>query len=197
MDDSGSCGSAGLVATDGHTASAVLATPGFAQTSCGYLGTSDGWTDLRSDYALDGHYSSAPTGNVVETATTEGGRRRAAARDGGRGLREHRGGGHHRRPGLAGRRLPRRHVRLRGRLALLSGLAQGSAGSLASADQRRTYDVSLMVLAAPRTRPTAAPSSPHRRCLGSGAAGWRTRPGPITWSGPRPLRDGHVAAGGR
>src|SRR5207249_2719666 len=37
------------------------------QTSCGYLGTSDGWTDLRSDYAMDWHYPSATSGNVVET----------------------------------------------------------------------------------------------------------------------------------
>lgn len=67
MDDSGTCGSGALVASDGHTASAVLATPGFAQTSCGYLGTSDGWTQLRSTYTLK-QYTSAPEGNVVETA---------------------------------------------------------------------------------------------------------------------------------
>jgi glucoamylase len=67
MDDAGTCGSAQLLASDGTTASALLASPGFAQTSCGYLGTSDGWTDLRSDYAMDWHYTSAPSGNVVQT----------------------------------------------------------------------------------------------------------------------------------
>ncbi len=67
MDDSGTCDSGRLLASDGHTASAVLATPGFAQTSCGYLGTSDGWTQLQSTYALK-QYTSASSGNVVETA---------------------------------------------------------------------------------------------------------------------------------
>jgi len=67
MDDSGTCGSDALLASDGHTASAVVSAPGFAQASCGYLGTSDGWTQLRSTYALK-KYASAPDGNVVETA---------------------------------------------------------------------------------------------------------------------------------
>jgi glucoamylase len=67
MDDSGTCGSGQLLASDGHTASAVVATPGFAQTSCGYLGTSDGWTQLQSSFMLK-QYTSAPDGNVVETA---------------------------------------------------------------------------------------------------------------------------------
>jgi len=67
MDDSGSCGSGHLLASDGTTASALIASPDFAQTSCGYLGTSDGWTDLRSDYTMNWHYTSATNGNVVET----------------------------------------------------------------------------------------------------------------------------------
>jgi glucoamylase len=67
MDDSGTCDSGQLLASDGHTASAVVSTPGFAQTSCGYLGTSDGWTQLRSAFTLR-QYTSAPDGNVVETA---------------------------------------------------------------------------------------------------------------------------------
>jgi glucoamylase len=68
MDDSGTCGSGRLLASDGATASALIASRDFAQTSCGYLGTSDGWTDLRSDHAMDWHYPSATNGNVVETA---------------------------------------------------------------------------------------------------------------------------------
>ena len=67
MDDSGTCASGQLLATDGTTASALIASPALAQTSCGYLGSSDGWTDLRSDFAMDWHYASAPDGNVVET----------------------------------------------------------------------------------------------------------------------------------
>ena len=67
MDDSGTCGSGRLLASDGTIASALVASRDFAQTSCGYLGTSDGWTDLRSDYAMDWHYPSATSGNVVET----------------------------------------------------------------------------------------------------------------------------------
>ena len=67
MDDSGSCASGHLLASDGTTASALIASPGFAQTSCGYLGTSDGWTDLRGDYTMNWHYTSATNGNVVET----------------------------------------------------------------------------------------------------------------------------------
>ncbi len=74
----------------------------------------------------------------------EGGRPRAAARDAGRGLREHRHGGHLRCPGLPDRRLPRRLVRLCGRLALLLGLAQASAGLPGhggpAADVRRLAD---------------------------------------------------------
>jgi glucoamylase len=67
MDDSGTCGSGRLLASDGATASALLASRDFAQTSCGYLGTSDGWTDLGSDYAMGWHYPSATNGNAVET----------------------------------------------------------------------------------------------------------------------------------
>ena len=67
-DDSGTTSQATLVASDGKTASALAASTGFKQTSSGYLGTSDGWTDLRNDFQMDGHYTSAPNGNVVQTA---------------------------------------------------------------------------------------------------------------------------------
>jgi glucoamylase len=66
MDDSGTCRGQDLLTSDGHTASDVTATGGFSQTSCGYLGTSDGWTQLKSGFKLK-HYGSAPDGNVVET----------------------------------------------------------------------------------------------------------------------------------
>ncbi len=66
-DDSGSTVGAALVTSDAKAASALIAAPAFTKTSSGYLGTSDGWTDLRSDYAMDWNYTSAPNGNVVQT----------------------------------------------------------------------------------------------------------------------------------
>ncbi|HEV2784186.1 MAG TPA: glycoside hydrolase family 15 protein [Actinophytocola sp.] len=56
-----------LVASDGHAASALVAGRGFAETSNGYLGASDGWTDLSVDRRLDGHFRTAGPGNVVQT----------------------------------------------------------------------------------------------------------------------------------
>ncbi len=66
-DDSGSTVGAALVTSDATAASALVAAPGFTKASSGYLGTSDGWTDLRSDDAMDWNYTSAPNGNVVQT----------------------------------------------------------------------------------------------------------------------------------
>ena len=48
-------------------ASALVAAPGFTRTSNGFVGTSDGWTDLASDKALDFDYDTAPDGNVLQT----------------------------------------------------------------------------------------------------------------------------------
>src|SRR4051794_26688854 len=60
-----------LLATDGNVASALVGAPKFEQGSSGYLGTSDGWTDLKNDYTMDWDYGSASTpGNVVQTART-------------------------------------------------------------------------------------------------------------------------------
>jgi glucoamylase len=56
-----------LVAEDAGAASALVAGSGFSETSNGYLGTSDGWTDLAADRRLDGHYRAAGPGNVVQT----------------------------------------------------------------------------------------------------------------------------------
>lgn len=69
-DDSGSTAGATLVASDAANASALGASPAFVKTSNGYLGTSDGWQDLRRDFRLDSSYASAPKGNVVQTART-------------------------------------------------------------------------------------------------------------------------------
>ena len=56
-----------LVASDGSAASALVAEPGFTATSNGYLGTSDGWTDLAADGTLDWRHPQAGPGNVVQT----------------------------------------------------------------------------------------------------------------------------------
>src|SRR5215207_6083261 len=59
-----------LLASDGEVASALVAAPEFGQVSSGYLGASDGWTDLKGDYKMDWNYRSASSGNVVQTART-------------------------------------------------------------------------------------------------------------------------------
>ena len=38
---------------------------GFSRLSCGYVGTSDGWTDLAQNYKMDWEYDSALDGNVA------------------------------------------------------------------------------------------------------------------------------------
>jgi glucoamylase len=71
MDDSGSSQGDALLASDGKAASALLTSPALGQSSSGYLGTSDGWEDLRSDFQMDWSFRSAPNGNVVQTGRTE------------------------------------------------------------------------------------------------------------------------------
>ena len=66
-DDSGSTVGSSLVASDAKSGSALVSSPAFTETSSGYLGTSDGWTDLSSHDAMDWNYTSAPDGNVVQT----------------------------------------------------------------------------------------------------------------------------------
>ncbi len=39
----------------------------FGKTSVGYVGQSDGWTDLHSDYSMDWEFDSAPDGNLALT----------------------------------------------------------------------------------------------------------------------------------
>lgn len=64
-------GGEGLVASDTHVAktpvsSALLASSGFTETSTGYAGTSDGWSDLADDHRLTPHPKAGP-GNIVQT----------------------------------------------------------------------------------------------------------------------------------
>ena len=70
-DDTATSRNGQLLANDGKSASVLLGAPGFQEVSSGYLGTSDGWTDLRSDYDMDWQYASASkAGNVVQMART-------------------------------------------------------------------------------------------------------------------------------
>jgi glucoamylase len=69
-DDTGGGGAGGLLATDGVTSSAVLASSGFTRTSSGYLDRSDGWTDLRDDFRMDWSYTAAARGNVAQLGRT-------------------------------------------------------------------------------------------------------------------------------
>ncbi|MDY7231525.1 glycoside hydrolase family 15 protein [Hyalangium rubrum] len=68
MNDSASSEDEALLAWDGTAASVVLAQPSFDKTSSGYLGSSDGWSDLRGDHGMDWGYRSAANGNVVQMA---------------------------------------------------------------------------------------------------------------------------------
>jgi glucoamylase len=70
LDDTGRSVGPALVASDARVASGLLAAPAFTATGTGYLGASDGWTDLRSDFRMDWRYGSAPAGNIVQTGRT-------------------------------------------------------------------------------------------------------------------------------
>ncbi|HTW90033.1 MAG TPA: glycoside hydrolase family 15 protein [Candidatus Binataceae bacterium] len=43
----------------------LVGTAPFVKRSCGYVGTTDGWTDLAADFKLDYNFASAPDGNVA------------------------------------------------------------------------------------------------------------------------------------
>ena len=70
-DDNGTAGHGALLTSDAKAGSALVASPSFGRTSTGYLNTSDGWQDLRSDFRMDWTYGSSPNGNVVQTAETK------------------------------------------------------------------------------------------------------------------------------
>lgn len=72
MDDRGRTTGDALVADDGTTASALVSRPAFGRTSSGYLGASDGWSDLEEDHVLDSAYDSAGPGNIVQTGRISG-----------------------------------------------------------------------------------------------------------------------------
>jgi glucoamylase len=57
-----------LVAHKKGTWVALGATIPFAKCSCGYVGTSDGWTDLADNLKMDWEFDSAEDGNIALTA---------------------------------------------------------------------------------------------------------------------------------
>jgi glucoamylase len=61
----------GATASDATNASALATAPALTRTSVGYMGASDGWTDLRDDHTMDWTYDAAATpGNVVQIGAT-------------------------------------------------------------------------------------------------------------------------------
>jgi glucoamylase len=69
-DDTGGGPGARLLSSQPGIGSAVAAAPGFTQTSTGYRGVSDGWTDLRFDHTMDWSYVAPQPGNIVQTGKT-------------------------------------------------------------------------------------------------------------------------------
>jgi glucoamylase len=69
LDESGETKGKALVAFDkeSQVVSALVAAPDFTETANGYLGTTDGATDLSQHYRLTIHDTSAPNGTVVQT----------------------------------------------------------------------------------------------------------------------------------
>jgi glucoamylase len=65
-DTGGSTADGALVASDSSNAVAVTTEGGFNRTSSGYQGTSDGWTDLATDHAMNWAYTANQPGNVVQ-----------------------------------------------------------------------------------------------------------------------------------
>ena len=60
-----------LIAWKDLTYLALGASSGFVRTSCGYVGTSDGWQDLKDNYKLDWEFSRAENGNIALTGQVD------------------------------------------------------------------------------------------------------------------------------
>lgn len=56
-----------LIAHKGSTWLALGASAPFARASCGYVGASDGWTDLADNFTMDWEFDWAPDGNIALT----------------------------------------------------------------------------------------------------------------------------------
>ncbi|MGA7293839.1 MAG: glycoside hydrolase family 15 protein [Terriglobales bacterium] len=60
-----------LMAQKDGTWLALAATEVFSRTSCGYVGRSDGWTDLAQDYQMDWEFDHANDGNIALTGALD------------------------------------------------------------------------------------------------------------------------------
>ncbi len=56
-----------LIAEKKGTWLALAATVPFSRVSCGYVGRSDGWTDLAGNFQMDWEFDHAPNGNIALT----------------------------------------------------------------------------------------------------------------------------------
>jgi glucoamylase len=144
-DDTGRSLGGTLVASDTRSASALAGRPAFGATSSGFRGVSDGWTDLQADGRLDWHYTSAATGNLVQTAALRFRRGQATLAlgfgpDAGSALATSRESLRRGFPALA-------RAYAAGWHGYLAGLA-APPSSLRGDTERRLYRVSAMVLAA-------------------------------------------------
>src|SRR6185503_18526998 len=54
-----------LLAWKGGTYLAIGTDPGFVEASCGYVGVSDGWQDLKDNLQFDWHFERADDGNIA------------------------------------------------------------------------------------------------------------------------------------
>jgi glucoamylase len=54
-----------LTAQKGETQLALAATIPFLRRSCGYVGTTDGWTDLADNFQMDWEFDTAEDGNIA------------------------------------------------------------------------------------------------------------------------------------
>lgn len=60
-----------LIAWKGRTYLAMGANVGFSRTSCGYVGVSDGWQDLKNNLRMNWQFERAEDGNVAVTGKIE------------------------------------------------------------------------------------------------------------------------------
>jgi glucoamylase len=54
-----------LLASQGGIALTMAASCGFSRVSCGFVGTSDGWHDLKDNFQMDWEFGSATNGNIA------------------------------------------------------------------------------------------------------------------------------------
>jgi glucoamylase len=66
MHDTGWTKDNALLASDSDTVSALISSSGFTEATNGYLGTSDGWVQLKQAGRITGLYDRAEDGNVVQ-----------------------------------------------------------------------------------------------------------------------------------